>query len=127
MKIKYRGAIDPSISKEVYKNYDIFLLLTKSENYCYAIEESLLCGCPVLISKGTTPWDDVDHSAGIVVDLDDDDSIVNYLKLIGEMSNEDYCIFTEHISDYINTKINFDDLKKNYIKMFNNYINIFKK
>lgn len=126
VKITYRGSIDPSISKEVYKIYDVFLLLTKSENYCYAIEESLLCGCPVLISKGSTPWDDVHKKAGFAIPLDNLAKFIDCLEYIGQMDDFEYQIFTSGIKDYIENKVNLVKLKKRYTDMFNNYLNDYK-
>ena len=56
---------------------------TKGENYCFCIEEALSCGCPVIFSKGTTPWDDIDYVAGYAVDENTPDGYGKALSQIG--------------------------------------------
>ena len=70
IKVTYKGRLNATEAREVAKDYDAFFLPTISENYGYVIEEALLCGCPVIISRGTTPWDDVDGLGGFAGDLD---------------------------------------------------------
>lgn len=51
----YCGRLNFNEAKEVFKTYDLFLFPTNGENFGYVICESLQCGCPVLLSKNTTP------------------------------------------------------------------------
>lgn len=52
----------------VYRNYNCIILPTKGVNYCFSVKEAFSYGCPVIISKGTTPWGDIDCIAGYTVD-----------------------------------------------------------
>ena len=48
----------------------MFIFPTLGENFGYVIYESLSCGCPVLMSKDTTPWNDLDNNGvGFNIDL----------------------------------------------------------
>ena len=59
---------------DVYQKYDCFLFPTLNENYGHVIAEALANGCQVVLSKGTTPWDDLHLKAGYVCQLDEIDS-----------------------------------------------------
>jgi glycosyltransferase involved in cell wall biosynthesis len=52
---RYRGALRPEQVPATLSRYDLFFLLTHSENYGHVILEALAAGCPVLISD-QTPW-----------------------------------------------------------------------
>lgn len=118
VQITYKGRIDSTIAREIAKGYDCFFLPTNSENYGYVIEEALLCGCPVIISRGTTPWDDVNGVAGFTATLGDTDSFVAELSKIADMDNEQYGKYCGNIKKYIQTKLSFDKLCDEYRKTF---------
>jgi glycosyltransferase involved in cell wall biosynthesis len=54
-RVQHRGVIEPERVLSVLRGYDLLLLPTHGENFGQAIFESLLAGCPVLISD-RTPW-----------------------------------------------------------------------
>lgn len=116
--VKYRGVLPPEDAKEVFKKYDLMILPTRSENYCYAVEESLLCGCPVLLSKGTTPWDDLDGVAGFVEPLYERTRYVERISAIARMSNDEYESLANGTRKYIEDKLDFCQLKASYRVMF---------
>ena len=49
--VKFVGMLDRDEVKKAYVDSDIFLLPSYSENYGITIIESLVCGCPVVISR----------------------------------------------------------------------------
>jgi len=51
----YRGALLPDDVPGIFAGYDLFLLPTRGESFGHVILESLLAGCPALISD-RTPW-----------------------------------------------------------------------
>ena len=53
IKIEYKGIVEHDEVLNVFKSYHLFLFPTFSENYGHVILESLLSGCPVLISDQT--------------------------------------------------------------------------
>lgn len=116
--ITYKGALDPDSAKEVFKQYDAFIFETLSENYGHVIIESLSCGCPVILSKGTTPWDDIDSYAGYTAELGDINSFSLIIDRIARMNKEDYCVLRKHARDYAVKKTDIDNLLKQYRKMF---------
>lgn len=60
--VSYRGPVPRSDVHRVLAEYDLFVLPTLGENHGHAILDSLIAGCPVLISD-RTPWSRVE-SAG---------------------------------------------------------------
>jgi glycosyltransferase involved in cell wall biosynthesis len=57
--VRYRGTIKPGDAAAALATQHLFILPTLGENYGHAIVESLLAGCPVLISD-RTPWRDLE-------------------------------------------------------------------
>ena len=114
IKVQYKGRLDANEARVIAKNYDAFFLPTLSENYGYSIEEALLCGCPVIISRGTTPWDDVDGKGGFAGDLNNPDSFVNELEKIAEMDESQYREYTKDLGEYIKEKLSYEKLVDDY-------------
>ena len=118
VKVEYKGALSPKDAKSIYLNYDCFLFPTFSENYGHVIAEALLHDCPIVISKGTTPWDDVvEYSAGFAIDLGDLEGFERALEEIAAMDNTNYMSLVESVRKYVGNKMNISELKTSYINM----------
>ena len=104
-------------AKHIYDEYDCFLFPTFSENYGHVIVESLFSGCPVVISKGTTPFDDCHEKAGFTVRLDSQRDFTRYLEKIADMDELQYAKLCESIDDYVAEKFQIDKLRQDYLKM----------
>lgn len=114
-KIRYKGALAPKDAKIIFSKYDCFLFPTYSENYGHVIVESLMHDCPIVISKGTTQWDDVvEYGAGAAVDLNDLKGFTKELEKIALMDNIEYHNLTNKLKKYVAYKINIDTLKESY-------------
>ena len=120
--IKYKGALIPEEAKKVFLNYQCFLFPTFSENYGHVIAEALLCQCPVIISKGTTPWDDVNEVAGYTASLTSENQFVSCINRMVEMSEPQFRQLTESVCKYLQRKLMTDSLRKAYRDMFDNAI-----
>ena len=116
--IEYKGALLPEKAKTIFQDYHCFLFPTYSENHGHVIAESLLCSCPVVISKGTTPWDDVDGMAGYVAELNDLSAFTERLSRIAEMDQEQYNNLIQSLSRYVDRKLRQDEVKQGYLAMF---------
>ena len=55
------GPVYGAAKDELYKNADLFVLPTFSENFGSVIIEALAWGCPVITTKGT-PWQELEES-----------------------------------------------------------------
>ena len=118
IQIQYKGAVEPTKAKELFADYDCFIFPTLSENYGHVIAESLLCGCPVILSENTTPWDDIDGKAGITVQLDDIEGFTESIDKIAKMDENKYAQFVSGINSYLKDKLKTEELKTCYRNMF---------
>lgn len=117
--ISYKGSLNPNEAKNIYEKYDCFLFPTTSENYGHVIAESMLSDCPVILSKGTTPWDDYNENGGYVISLEEPNRFTECLEKIAEMDNQDYNELIQLNRKYIDNKFKIKALKKEYLKMIN--------
>lgn len=117
IQVSYRGSLDPMTAKTIYSSYDCFLFPTASENYGHVIVESLFSGCPVIISRGTTPFDDCHERAGFVAELDNPREFTLYMEKIARMDETQYNSICEKLSIYIEEKFQTDKLRQEYLNM----------
>ena len=118
VQINYIGALDGKEAKCIFKKYDAFVFETRSENYGHVIIESMLCGCPVILSRGTTPWDDLDGNAGYLGDLGDIESFTNSIEAIASMEQDEYDELRKNTREYAIKKIDLQNLLEDYRRMF---------
>lgn len=120
--INYCGKVDPNEVGDVYQKYDCFLFPTLNENYGHVIAEALANGCQVVLSKGTTPWDDLHLKAGYVCQLDEIDSFTEALESIAAESEKDFKKAVESVYNYYSEKTNSNDAIIGHKRMFNKII-----
>ncbi|MBR6524035.1 MAG: glycosyltransferase [Clostridia bacterium] len=119
VKINYCGAIEMGRAKSVFSKYDCFLFPTISENYSHSIAEAVLAGTIPVISRGTTPWDDIDSNGGYTLPLHDISAFTDVLQLLCRMDSDEYSVLTDKLCDYRKTKLDAKALFENYRMMFN--------
>lgn len=115
--INYKGKLDMDGARRSYYSYHAFLFPTLSENYGHVIVESMIADCPIIISKGTTPWDDADQKAGYVVKLHDIDDLSEAINKIIDMSSEEYEKLQDSLRKYRDEKLKLNTLLAEYKKM----------
>lgn len=122
--IKYIKALSPDEAESIYQKYDCFFFPTLSENYGFVIAESLLSDCPVIISKGTTPWDDYAEYVNAVFALDDISGFKNAIEEMASMDqNEYYERITKKTRDYVAFKMNYNKIIKQHKELYYNILN----
>jgi len=90
--VSCRGAVLPGHVPAILSRYDAFLLPTLGENFGHAILESLLAGCPVIISD-RTPWRDLAaNRAGADLPLELPD---RFAAVIDDLADMDGARFAE--------------------------------
>lgn len=125
IKINFKGGIDHQEILNLYKDYEIFFSLTKSENYGQAIAEALANGCRVILSKGTTPWDDIDGYAGIVVPLENIGGISDYLNYVYHLNVDERKQYSQKVVDFAEQRLNITSIKEKYIHELNRLVSQF--
>ena len=121
VKIEYKGALDMLQARESYYGYHAFLFPTLSENYGHVIVESMIAECPVIISRGTTPWDDLDGIAGYVVELHNIPALTDAINKIVAMDAIVYREMQESLNRYRNEKLNLQYLLDEYEKLISGH------
>ena len=117
--IRYCGSLSPEDARTIYYNYDGLLLPTQFENYGQVIAEALGHDCPIIISRGTTPWDDAaDHGAGYCIPIGDDARYVEAIEEMSNLDNEGYCKMLDRVRTYAAKKMDVSQLKKKYVEVF---------
>lgn len=119
-RIAYKGALDGARAKTIFRNYDCFLFPTLSENFGHVIAESLACGCPVVISQGVTPWDDLDGQAGFVCKLNEPVDFAKKLDEMSAMNSLEFASRFKTVRDYYRNKMGWGELTRSYYDMFFN-------
>jgi glycosyltransferase involved in cell wall biosynthesis len=98
--IFYKGLVSQNEVLDVFKSSDIFLFITKGENFGHVIIESLISGCPVFISD-LTPWNDIaGEKAGWVFDLNKEDAMANQLQQIVGMNAKEMNVYRGNAYNY---------------------------
>lgn len=117
IEISYKGSLNPAEAKRIYDGYDCFLFPTSSENYGHVIVESMFSDCPVVLSRGTTPWDDYDLQGGFTVQIENISGFTQRLEEIAAMDQVQYWKLIEKNQKYVERRFGLKELKDNYIEM----------
>ena len=78
-----------------------------------------MAGTPVVISRGTTPWDDVNQNGGFAVELDNPDGFTQALQFLCDADSNGYTEICFKLKQYREEKLNSDELCLKYKEMFN--------
>ena len=109
----YKDELDPNLIQDTMRNYDLFFLPTKGENFGHIIHESIMSFVPCLISD-QTPWDIVQkYKIGMSYSLDKIDNFVNFINNYPNELNLNEKNFYQ-----VHDVIRPDGLIKDYLKVF---------
>ena len=136
IRVSYGGSLDHGKIHETFAAHHVFLFPTLTENYGHVILESLSSGCPVLISRGTTPWDDIGGStaegrsesskpppslwrgAGCALPLDQPEAFTGALQEITDMDSGEFEALAERARAYAERHSDLPSILSSYFKMF---------
>jgi len=100
IQVSYRGVLEPDQVIRSLAQYDLFLMPTRGENYGHAIIESLLAGCPVLISD-QTPWQDLEErKAGWHIPLTQPERYASVLRSVVQMTEAELLEWKQGALEY---------------------------
>jgi len=120
--VTYKGELKFNEVQNVISGYNCLFLPTLNENFGHSIVESLLCGCPVLISD-QTPWNDLDlNGAGYALALNEKKKFVEAIVHCADLSQEQFSDMSKKAISYISKKIDLDLISSQYKILFNESI-----
>ena len=121
--LKYCGVRTFIEIQKVYYQYDCLFFPTLNENYGHVIVEAFISGCPVLLSKGTTPWDDYDGNGGFCYNLERKECFINTIEEWVRMNNDEFAILINKTKEYSRRKFDNSSLSRQYTNSFMSIIN----
>ena len=117
--LRYNGILKPFEIGSTIGKYHALLLPTQNENYGHIIVETLQHGRPIIISD-QTPWRNLENeSVGFDISLTDKQKFIVAIEKLSELNQAEFNAITSKCVSYINAKLNLEDIKKQYIKLFN--------
>ncbi|MED3075883.1 glycosyltransferase [Bacillus wiedmannii] len=100
VQVNYMGQVNNNKVHLLLSNYNAFLFPTFGENYGHVIVESLLAGCPVIISD-QTPWKNLkNEGAGWTIPLEKEETFISALNDIVHMDSEEFQQLSRSASEY---------------------------
>ena len=119
VEINYKGVVSQLCMRNLYSQYDCLISPTEFENFGQAIVEALANSTPVIISKNTTPWDDVNEwNAGFVHSISQITEFTASMDRVANMTLDEYQKLTFNVWKYYQHKFNIEQLRLNYISVF---------
>lgn len=116
--LNYCGILSKAELSKVIQEHDCFIFPTINENYGHAIAESLANSRPVILSKGTTPWDDLDGEAGYVIPLDNPLEFTEKIDYLASLNQDEYQELIKTTAYYFTKKIGENVAVERHKKMF---------
>ena len=117
--VTYKKELAFNDVQKTISNYHCLFLPTLNENFGHSIVESLLCGCPVIISD-QTPWINLEkNNVGFAISLSNK---VGFLNAVIEMAKLNQQEFSEKSNAANNYVIHNIEVEKN-INLYKNLFN----
>jgi len=66
-RVHFLGMVRDQLKLSLYQAADVFVLPTQQENFGFVLVEALACGTPVLTTKGTDIWEEIEQAGGVIV------------------------------------------------------------
>ena len=95
IRVNYKETIENDKVYGLFQQYHFMFMPTTGENFGHVIFESLVAGCPVIISD-KTPWRNLTaQKAGWDISLSGSESFVNVINFAAGMNQAEYDIWSE--------------------------------
>lgn len=116
VKAFYKGSIESEKVIDLLKEYHFMFMPTQGENFGHIILQSLMTGCPVIISD-QTPWKDLEEkNIGWDLDLNRPDYFSKKINELSNMDEKKYNILSNAAFNYANGYIsNLEIVQQNKI------------
>lgn len=100
VEVAYLGAIPHDEILSTFASHDLFFFPTYAENNGYVILESLLAGCPVLLSD-RTPWRGLEvHGVGVDLPLGSTTSFATTIEQMAKLSPDEHMLMRRNAQAY---------------------------
>jgi len=120
--VAYKGVVNPIDISKTMQQYHGLLLPTKTENFGHVIVEAMQSGVVPIISN-QTPWVELQkYNAGWDLSLKDGVKFTEAIDILYKMDYLTYHKLSENTIQYINKKLNTNELKIKYINFFKGVI-----
>lgn len=114
----YNGSYKPEEMNTIFENQHVLLLPSLNENFGHVIVESLLYGCPVIVSN-QTPWVDLEiNNAGYSLSLGHKDSYKNAIIQFAQLNENELLEKNKAAVAYIREKLNIEAILSEYKQLF---------
>ena len=118
IKVIYRSEIPFENIHEIISYEHCLFLPTRNENFGHSIVESLICGCPVIISD-QTPWNDITETgAGFALALNQPEKFIMAIEAYARKNQKEFEEDSKLAIGYISRKINIPLTKEKYLHLF---------
>lgn len=67
--VEFLGMVQGDVKTSLYQAADVFVLPTRQENFGLVLVEAMACGTPVITTRGTDIWREVERGGGRIVEL----------------------------------------------------------
>ncbi|MBL7912442.1 MAG: glycosyltransferase [Bacteroidia bacterium] len=119
--VAYKGELPFNEVQTTISKYHALLLPTLNENFGHSIVESLLTGCPVVISD-QTPWNDLEkNNAGYAIALENKQKFVEAIINLAKLNQAEFSQKSNASNSYISNKIEVDKSINLYKNLFNGF------
>ena len=120
--VAYKGELPFHEVQQTICHYHFLFLPTLNENFGHSIVESLLCGCPAIISD-QTPWTDLEaHHAGYAIPLAEKQRFADAIARSAALDQEQFSRQSNAAIEYIRKKIDLQAIHARYKTLLNECI-----
>ncbi len=115
----YRSVLKPEEICGTMNQYHALFLPTQTENFGHVIVESLKNGRLVVISD-QTPWRHLQKEyAGFDIPLEDKARFVEAIERLADLNQSEFDAMSKTCISYINHQLNLEEIKAQYLELFN--------
>jgi glycosyltransferase involved in cell wall biosynthesis len=122
IKVEYNGVAKRNEISNIFNTHHVFLFPTFSENFGHSIAESLISGCPVIISNNT-PWTWVQkEKISYALSLDNEIAFIDALNNIYSLSDNEYSNMRENCIVKTNKYLDVNNVVNQYKECFSTIV-----
>jgi len=122
----FTGILKGRDKLSAFRDSDLFVLPSYSENFGIAVVEAMACGLPVVISNKVNTWREIAGAgAGLVVDCDKDQLVEAILELLRHRRSRDEMGLKGKV--LVEKKFTSERMQENMIRAYTDILNKYNK